>query len=91
MAEIAFISYSGKYPNLCSGELKIAVDNKIYGGIHIISGGRVWFDEGWGDHVEDGPWSVDLDSLPEEIKQYATEIADVVNYNVPHGCCGGCV
>lgn len=91
MNNIEFVSYNGAFPNLCSGELRVKVSGKIYGGIHIISGGRVWFDEGWDDHVEDGPWSVDEDTLPEQIKKYKKEIEDVVNENVRWGCCGGCV
>ena len=91
MSDVEFVGYNGAFPNLCSGELKIKVNGKIYGGIHIISGGRVWFDEGWGEHVEDGPWDVDEDTLPDEIKKYKEEIKTVVNDNVCWGCCGGCV
>lgn len=87
---IKFISYDGKYPNLCSGNLVIEVDGKRHElGRCLYSGGRAYFDSDWNGHVEDGAWSVC--DLPEELKPYRREIEAVVNDNVPHGCCGGCL
>jgi len=38
-----------------------------------------------------GEWQINVSKLPEEIKQYAQEIDEVFNENVPYGCCGGCL
>lgn len=86
---VEFVSYDGKYPNLCSGTLTLRIDGKEVS-IHrcLCSGGSVWFDEDWNEHVECGAWGLDL---PEEYQQYEEQIADVVNENVPWGCCGGCI
>ena len=55
----------------------------------LISGGKVWFDENMNEHVEEGDWIVE--NLPEKFEPYRKEIEEVVNANVPKGCCGGCV
>ena len=86
---IEFVSYNGEYPNLCSGELVLRIDGKeVNFGSCLCSGGYVIFDDNWCEHVGCGEWSVDV---PEEFAQYADEITEVVNDNVPWGCCGGCV
>lgn len=36
-------------------------------------------------------WEIDVERLPEEIRQYASEIDEVFNANVEYGCCGGCL
>lgn len=86
---VEFVSYDGDYPNLCSGELVLRINGKeVSLGRCLCSGGSVWFDDDWCEHVGCGPWSV---NVPEEFKQYEEEITNVVNENVPWGCCGGCV
>lgn len=87
---VEFVSYDGQYPNLCSGTLVLKID-----GVEITmpkycmrSGGRVWFDENWLEHVETGRWSVDV---PDNLSKYKEEIEDCVNESVSYGCCGGCV
>lgn len=86
---VEFVSYNGKYPNLCTGELVLRITGKeVNLGCCLCSGGRVWFDDEGSEHVEDGSWSV---SVPKEFAQYADEITEVVNDNVRWGCCGGCV
>ena len=37
-----------------------------------------------------GPWIISEDDLPEKYRKYIDEIDEVFNYNVSHGCCGGC-
>lgn len=81
---IEFVSYNGRFPNLCSGELILKIDNKVVNLGHcLVSGGCVWFED-WNEHVESGAWLVDV---PEEYAQYTEKIIK----NVPWGCCGGCV
>lgn len=89
---VKFISYNGSFPNLCSGNLKIEVDGKVYEINHALcSGGSVWFDEEWSEHVESGPWTLARHNIPNELLPYRVEIERLVNKHVEHGCCGGCV
>lgn len=54
------------------------------------SGGDVWFDKDGNDHVETGEWLLSPDELNAKYWDVADELIDVVNENVPYGCCGGC-
>lgn len=87
---VKFVSYNGAYPNLCSGKLILNIDgNDIeFPDFCMHSGGTVWFDKNWNEHVEYGDWRVDV---PEEYTHLADEIEKCVNDNVPCGCCGGCI
>lgn len=86
---VEFISYDGSFPNLCSGTLMLKIDGEIVSWQHCLrSGGTVWFDDNWSVHVETGEWTV---NIPEEYEKYREEITDIVNSNIPYGCCGGCV
>lgn len=87
---VKFVNYTGKYPNLCSGILTLEIDNKIvvFPEYCMCSGGSAWFDKDWNEHIEEGDWSIDI---PQEYLQYKEEILEVVNENVPKGCCGGCL
>jgi len=86
------IKYDGGYPNLCSGKLIVMIDGKdwLFPDYCLSSGGSVWFDEDWTEHVTQGEWSICEwpDDFPEDLKEQA-EIE--VNREIPHGCCGGCV
>jgi len=88
---IEFVSYDGAYPNLCSGTLVLKIDGKevTFPNYCMSSGGSVWFDEDWGEHIEDGPWT--LSDIPAEYAHLKAEIEDVINDNVSEGCCGGCI
>lgn len=100
---VKFVSYTGKYPNLCSGTLTLEIDGIEYtfGGGYAEpktdfgkfwrSGGSVWFDGGWNGHVNNGEWEIDVDNLPEQFRKYAQEIDSAFNDNVEWGCCGGCI
>lgn len=89
---VEFISYSGKWPCLCSGTLILKIDGKrVEFRNALLSNGSVWFDDDWTAHVEEGFWSVSSYDLTEEYLPYLEEIEKVVNENVPYGCCGGCV
>lgn len=87
---VEFVSYDGHYPCLCVGELILRIDgeevNFEIGSLK--SGGSVTFDEDYNECVVDGPWSVDV---PPQYAQYTKEITEVVNANIPWGCCGGCI
>lgn len=88
---IEFVSYDGKYPNLCSGQLVLKINGRVreLPRYCLHSGGRVWFEEGWGAaHIETGKWSIDL---PEDLEPLRKEIEKCINKNIPHGCCGGCI
>lgn len=91
---VEFVSYDGSFPNLCSGTLVLKIDGEIVefsSGI-LSSGGRVWFDEDWMEHVEHGCWSISsFGGFPKEYRSRISEIEDVVNESIPWGCCGGCV
>ena len=86
------IEYDGAYPNLCSGALIVTIGGKRweFPPYCLSSGGSVWFDENWLEHVSSGAWSVSdwPDGFPEELKK---AVEDAVNDEIPNGCCGGCV
>ena len=87
---VEFISYDGEYPNLCRGILMLNIDGETveFPKYCMRSGGSVWFDDEWNEHVECGKWSVDV---PEKYAHLQKEIEDCVNANVACGCCGGCI
>lgn len=95
---VEFVSYTGKYPNLCSGTLTLKIDGaewrfgyKEKNLPFWRSGGSCGFNDNWEECVTVGEWVIDVLGLPEEIKKYATEIDEVFNENVEFGCCGGCI
>ena len=90
--KVEFISYDGAYPNLCSGQLILKVDEETYNfpAHSMSSGGNVSFDENWSEEVTSGPWSIY--DWPNEFPENAKELAiEIINENVQPGCCGGCV
>lgn len=83
------VEYNGDYPNLCSGTLKIKISNREWEINGLETGGSVWFDKNWSEHIEEGPWSINFpDDFP---KNYKEKVEEWVNENVSWGCCGGCV
>lgn len=87
MSRVRFIDYTGAYPNLCSGELKLWID-----GVYITlpkgrleSGGDVDLCD---DNIVKASWKV---NLPTFLEPYREEIARCVNNNVEFDCCGGCI
>lgn len=94
-SHVKFISYTGKYPCLCSGILTLEINGKKvrfgYGALNDpfwASGGG--FNSNHGDNYQ-GEWKIYVDEIPEEYRKYATEIDKVFNENVEWGCCGGCI
>ncbi len=89
---IEFVSWTQQSYAWCGSDVTIKVNGKeITLKRPLISGGNVWFDDDWGEHVEDGPWSIREDALPNNLKAHIKKIEEVVNENIPEGCCGGCV
>lgn len=90
--DLEFVSYDGEYPNLCSGKLVMRLNGNLitFPEFCLTSGGNVWFNDDWDEHVEEGEWCISRfpDTFPEELKGRATEL---VNENIEAGCCGGCV
>lgn len=94
MRDIKFMSYDGEYPNLCSGELILLIDGKkVSLGECLSSGGRVSHNEEYEYTVTSGDWGVSFDAV-QNLNLTDNEkdlIRDLVNENVPQGCCGGCI
>ena len=92
MRNIEFVSYSGEFPTLCMGKLRISVDGEErVVDCTLLSGGGVYFKPDYSDvKVKKDPWRIDFydDFFTEEEQEY---ILDLVNKNVEHGCCGGCI
>lgn len=101
---VKFVSYTGKYPNLCSGVLTLNIDgtNYVFGnkysGVEVdfpsfwSSGGECGFHNNYSEsYVNTEEWNIDTNDIPELFRKYALEIDLVFNRNVPHGCCGGCL
>ena len=92
--EVKFISYDGKYPNLCDGKLTIEVAGVQFElKSHTFeSGGSVSFDDEWEPTIAELPWKFsEFAEIPEELEPFREKILEVMNENVEHGCCGGCV
>lgn len=102
---VKFISYTGRYPNLCHGILTLEIDGIEYtfgrdyrnnqNGDYSsfwYTGGRCGFTHNYAhSYVNTGEWTIDCNDLPDEFKKYAAEIDEVFNENVEYGCCGGCL
>lgn len=89
---LKFISYDGKWPNLCAGKLIMKLNNKevIFPNYCLSSGGSVSFTEDWDEIITSGRWTISEfpKNFPEELKDYARTL---INENIDYGCCGGCV
>lgn len=74
-------------------ERKIAMaDDTQWSNKFWSSGGQVIRYEELDDgYVTYGDWKVDMNLLPDYLKFYAKEIKEVMNENIEHGCCGGCL
>lgn len=101
---VKFVSYSGKYPNLCSGILVLEIDGEqvTFGDYNWktktgnyrfwSSGGSCGFYDNYSEsYVDNDEWVIDKNNIPEQYRQYAEEIDRVFNENVEYGCCGGCL
>ena len=56
------------------------------------TGGGAWIDDNGDEHIEEGKWVLSEDAkLPDFLKGHEQELIDIMNNNVPYGCCGGCI
>ena len=81
-----FVSYTGEWPNLCSGIMTFKVNGKKYQIKRLESGGGLDSDY----EPFEGEWKIKEDRLPEELRPFRKEIEKLANDNIEHGCCGGC-
>ena len=93
---VEFVSYSGSFPNLCSGKLVLKIDGKeVSFGPHKnkfwFTGGNCGFDSRGCENITHDEWKLWEDEIPPQYTKYAQEMIDVFNANVPFGCCGGCI
>lgn len=98
---VNFVSYTGSYPNLCSGVLTLEIDGKeITFGYGFNSKDESTYNPFWSsggglmpnyEGVWQGEWQIDVERIPEQFRKYAAEIDQVFNDNVECGCCGGCI
>ena len=94
MDKVKLISYDGSYPNLCAGTLIIAVVNDItktyvewvFPPHSLSSGGYID-----GDYeAHSGSW--EIEDWPDEFPMgLRDDVIDLVNSEIEHGCCGGCI
>lgn len=97
---VKFISYTGRFPNLCRGVLTLEIDGErhTFGTKFRYQSDNPEFEQFWesaGNAIDDddiwiGEWIIDDVLLPEQFRKYSGEIDRVFNENVEHGCCGGC-
>ena len=102
---VEFVSYTGEWPNLCTGVLSLIIDDKLvhFGHDYVkdwrdddnfdafwVSGGSVSLHND-NCRVKTGEWTIYRDLLPEKYRDLANDIDKVFNENIPFGCCGGCV
>ena len=90
---VKFISYSGEYPNLCSGDLVLEINGEIVTfekySYSMCSTGSIKYNNEFDDYeTSKGPWKVEL---PQEYNYLDEIVTALVNENVPWGCCGGCI
>lgn len=67
------------------------MNSQTWKGTDNISGGTCKLSGDWKEKVTRGEWIIHEDKIPKQLRQYASEIDEVFNNNVTHGCCGGCI
>lgn len=86
-----FISYTGGFPNLCSGILTVEINGKKYRIKNgLVTTGSISFKNG-DESIAKGEWRIKKEKVPVKIRSYFAEIEKLANENIPFGCCGGCV
>ncbi len=103
---VEFISYTGRYPNLCRGALTLKIDGeKVTFGYDYFNPNAYDHEPFWKSggevgssgsdcnnlYASEGEWIIDVKKIPIQYRKYAREIDTVFNENIEHGCCGGCI
>lgn len=104
---VEFVSYTGAYPNFCSGVLTLRIDGEEvrFGHDYIfesretdgnydafwVTGGTCGFYANGEDYINHDEWQLIESNLPEKYEPYSEELINVFNDNVRWGCCGGCL
>lgn len=100
--EVKFVSYDGKYPNLCRGSLTVEIDGKkvTFGNVEEVDFPEFWSSGGKcrisrdDEIIEKEPWTMECANkkdYPRDIWLALPRVLEVMNENVPYGCCGGCL
>jgi hypothetical protein len=103
--EFIILSYTGEYPNLCSGKLNIIMNGEsIVISNFLESGGTCAYnpnrnyefadkDPDDGYEITTGPWKLyeEAEDLEQFTKEQRNYILEWVNKNIKEGCCGGCI
>lgn len=91
---VEFVSYTGKYPELCQGLLTLKIDGKkhTFGNDQMHKEAqhpKFWTPcQNCGEKsTMKGEWYVDVDMLPDSFRKYAAEIDNIFNTNVDQSCC----
>ena len=90
---LKFISYNGRAPNLCNGELLMELNEQIirFPEHCLKSGGSCSYSYSENEKIiTEGTWSITKFpyNFSNELKEEAIKL---VNENIPWGCCGGCI
>lgn len=86
MARVEFVDYTGNYPCLCPGEVTLKIDGQV---VNFVKSKYESEESGkpYLSLTSGGYWSIDLDPRYAELED---EILEVINSNIPWGCCGDC-
>ena len=88
---LEFVSYSGRWPNLCRGILILRLDGKelVFPKCCLSSGGSTNY-KSENNKITTGPWSIT--KWPKDWPRHLNPRANkLVNGHIPMGCCGGCL
>jgi hypothetical protein len=87
------IKYTGKYPNLCSGQLTVVFNGKehIFPDYCMRSRGCCGFRDGE-EYVEQDEWVIRDECWVGDFTDVEKEkILEAINEKILWGCCGGCL
>jgi len=83
---VKFVSYDGKYPNLCSGTLVLEINGELCDEIELVASGNF---SSKTESAHKSNWKIR--NIPEKYEKEKKEILKVINENIPKGCCCGCI